>query len=465
MTKDDIRVIMQNMVFIHIKIMGIILSAVSGKTERCQMENNQQKKSSDLNIFAFWKAQHEAWKITVIRTSLERMSYKMVLPYLSLFIILLGANKTQLGLITSLGLICSALIAPMLGQHIDRHGPKKMYIMGILILLGGYIAFAGAKIWQVGALGMFLHQMGGVLGGQSCSNICGNCLSNKDRAKGMLVCETLAAGVLGMVGPMLAGWFMVKVMGVDGAPTDPEQIRPLFYFTVLFTLISLAIIVFKLDVKGWGNAQRAKRSAIKDAFSMMKADKNCFKWILMVGVGRIPGAMIIPYVQLFATEIKGADAATLAAMTTATAVTALACGYICGIISDRFGRKMALGSTIGLYIIGLVMIMTAKSGAMLIIGSVLSGFQEISLTIAGSMQHELVPAWARGRWSGVNSFVGSSVSAAVAAIAGIIYDTIGPQWLFIIYIAAEFLIRLPLLLSLPETLKYEVNEDNFAALK
>lgn len=127
----------------------------------------KSNRASELNIFSFWKAQQKSWKITVIRTSLERLGYKLVLPYLSLFIILLGANKTQLGLVTSAGLICAALLAPLLGQHIDRHGPKRMYLFGIFILLGGYLAFCGAKTWQIAALGMFLHQMGQTLSGQS----------------------------------------------------------------------------------------------------------------------------------------------------------------------------------------------------------------------------------------------------------------------------------------------------------
>ena len=48
-----------------------------------------------LNIPAFWKAQQKDWRITVIRTSLERLGYKIILPYLTLYIILLGATKTQ----------------------------------------------------------------------------------------------------------------------------------------------------------------------------------------------------------------------------------------------------------------------------------------------------------------------------------------------------------------------------------
>ncbi len=422
--------------------------------------------SSGLNIFAFWKAQMPAWKITVIRTSLERLAYKLVLPYLTLYIVLMGASETQIGFVTSAGLVAAALLGPILGQQIDMHGPKKMYIIGILILAGGYLAFWGAPVWQVAALGLFLHQMGSTLGGQSCSNICGNCLANCDRAKGMLVCETLAAGVLGMIGPAFSGWFLVNVMKVSGTPTNANQIRPLFFFTVLLTVISLVIVVFKLDVRGMGSGvPKEKRNAFKDAWAMMRADKNCLKWVITVGVARMPIAMIVPFLQLYAAEVKGASAGQLAAMTTATALTSVVCGYLFGILSDKFGRKVTLTSTILLYIAGLLLLIFSNNTSTLIVVGMLAGFQEIGQVLAGSVQHELVPAWARGRWAGANNMIGSLISAAMAAIAGYVYDVMNPSLLFIIYIAAEIFVRLPILFSLPETLHYTVNEEHFAALK
>lgn len=76
-----------------------------------ETDTTQNQTTTALNIPAFWKAQRKDWRITVIRTSLERLGYKIILPYLTLYIILLGATKTQLGFVTSLGLI---------GQRIDR---------------------------------------------------------------------------------------------------------------------------------------------------------------------------------------------------------------------------------------------------------------------------------------------------------------------------------------------------------
>ena len=104
------------------------------------------KNQSVFNIPAFWKAQMKDWRITVVRTSLERLGYKMILPYLTLYIILLGATKTQYGLVNSFGMIMGGILAPVIGGLIDKNGPKKVYIFGIAILIGGYLALFSARI-------------------------------------------------------------------------------------------------------------------------------------------------------------------------------------------------------------------------------------------------------------------------------------------------------------------------------
>lgn len=427
-----------------------------------------QKQSSDLNIFAFWKAQQTPWKITVIRTSLERLGYKMLLPYLNLYIILMGATKTQLGFITSAGLILMALIGPALGNLIDTKGPKKAYIFGICVLIGSYLALGGARIWQVAALGLFLHQVGAGVGGASCASICGNCLASCDRAKGMLVCESLAAGLLGMVGPMISGWFLVNIMGVpdNEPPKTPEVIRPLFFIAVGITVISLLLVIFKLEDIRWAGhrVKKEKRSVLKDGMAILKADKNCRKWVLCAAISNVPYTMIVPYVQVFAAEVKGANTTELAAIATATALTSVICGYFVGILSDRYGRKKTMLATILLYMLGIVVLLVSKTPKLLIFVGLMSGFQEIGAPVSGAIQNELVPRQIIGRWQGVVRFFSSLFGAFLAAVAGIIYDTLGGQYVFIIYLACEAFLRIPLLLSLPETLTYKVDESKFADL-
>ena len=53
---------------------------------------------------------------------------------------------------------------------------------------------------------------------------------------------------------------------------------------------------------------------------------------------------------------------------------------------------------------------------------------------------------------GINRFFRMVLSAILALTAGIIWDKIGPQYIFLTFVAVDLLIRLPLLVGIPETL-------------
>ena len=83
------------------------------------------------NGLSFLKRQHRDWKVTVLRTSLDKLAYQMVFPYLSIYIVALGATGTQLGIVNSIGMIIAGFCALFTGSFIDRIGPKKIYLIGI----------------------------------------------------------------------------------------------------------------------------------------------------------------------------------------------------------------------------------------------------------------------------------------------------------------------------------------------
>jgi hypothetical protein len=57
-----------------------------------------------------------------------------------------------------------------------------------------------------------------------------------------------------------------------------------------------------------------------------------------------------------------------------------------------------------------------------------------------------------GRWLGINRFFRMTLSAVLALTAGIIWDKLGPQYIFLAFVGIDLLIRMPLLISIPETL-------------
>ena len=63
-----------------------------------------------------------------------------------------------------------------------------------------------------------------------------------------------------------------------------------------------------------------------------------------------------------------------------------------------------------------------------------------------------MPAEQMGRWIGVNRLFKMVASGVLALTAGVIWDRIGPEYLFLVFLAIDLLIRMPLLVSIPETL-------------
>ncbi len=195
---------------------------------------------------AFLKRQHRDWKITVLRTSLDKLAYQMVFPYLSIYIVALGASGTQLGIVNSIGMIIAGLCGPFTGWFIDRIGPKRIYLIGIGFLAISYLTYGLAQSWEVTIIAMITYWLGFSTSSLSCATICGNCLVNQDRATGMLICETVAAGVLGMAGPMLAVWLVTLYGGVNIG-----GIRPLFFSGLLVTIGTFVIVMTQLSEQKW----------------------------------------------------------------------------------------------------------------------------------------------------------------------------------------------------------------------
>ncbi len=57
------------------------------------------------------------------------------------------------------------------------------------------------------------------------------------------------------------------------------------------------------------------------------------------------------------------------------------------------------------------------------------------------------------------------VSAAMALVSGVIYDKVGPQYVFLGYVVVDILIRMPLLFSIPETLHFKVEQSEESLTK
>lgn len=58
-----------------------------------------------------------------------------------------------------------------------------------------------------------------------------------------------------------------------------------------------------------------------------------------------------------------------------------------------------------------------------------------------------------GRWRGLIGLFTGLASIPAPVIGGLIWERLGPEWVFIAITAIDLLVRTPLLYSVPETLR------------
>ena len=243
-------------------------------------------------------------------------------------------------------------------------------------------------------------------------------------------------------------YYLVTTFGGVNA----SGIRPLFLVCLVGTIATFFLILTRLSNRKWGKLGETSLSFFRDLSQIFKQGHNLKRWLLITCVGNLPFFMLLPFVQPFAHEVKGADQYVLGAMVTGSAVVPLVLGIPAGRLADKIGRKKVIYLTMPLVWAFSLMLIWAPSPGFLIGAGVLQGFIYVSSVVMGAMTFELVPVGQMGRWMGVVRFFRMMLSAGTVYLAGVIWDNIGPQYLFLGVIAFDLLIRIPLLIGMPETL-------------
>jgi MFS family permease len=242
--------------------------------------------------------------LTVTRV-LGMFCRSMVFPYASLYILALGGEPAQIGLVNALRPLAGLIMFPIAGYIADRAGRVN------LIALGGYLSgcilllYVLAPSWEVIALAGLLQ---GFLVFQfpPTSAIIADSLSPQHRGKGIATMNTLS-GALAMFSPYLAG----AILDIHG---ENKGMRLLYGVLMVANLLSATINLRFLQETSARSREKLSLSSLPTAFkkayggipAMLRQLPRSLKALAVVIVlGFASNAIASPFWVVYAKEQIG----------------------------------------------------------------------------------------------------------------------------------------------------------------
>jgi MFS family permease len=140
-------------------------------------------------------------------------------------------------------------------------------------------------------------------------------------------------------------------------------------------------------------------------------------------------------------------------MATATVVARLGLGIPLGRLADRIGRKRVIYLLTPLWYVSNLLLAFSTGSITLILYAAFQTFYTISSGVTTAMTLELVPVEQQGRWSGLLGLFTGLVTIPAPLIGGLIWRELGPMYVFLIPIALDLLLRVPLFSTVSDTLR------------
>jgi MFS family permease len=365
--------------------------------------------------------------------------------YTSVYAVELGADPIELGSLRSIGDLVNVFLSAPTGWLADRYGLKKLYLIGLILEALIPLGYALSWNWQMLVAPMIFFSMTWVITYPIERILLANALKGKDRATGFGIFSSISRIPL-IFAPIIAGVIVTWLGGISAA-----AIQPLYFIS--FIILSLTLIwAYSRLQESRANLTRFEEGFLK-GFLELASRKEVRKWLLIEILGSFTFGATMPFIMVYAVEVKYADALILGFMGSAMNIVSILTAIPIGRIGDKIGRKRTILLLRPALYASYILLVVAPSPEILILSFALSGILWSTFNVWMTMQLEIVPADQRGRWIGTINTLRSMVRIPAPIFGGILWTYIDPSVPFILLVLVDLLIRMPIFLTIPETLK------------
>lgn len=404
-------------------------------------------------------------RVLVVCRVLWSWSTSIVYPYLSLFILALGGTATEVGLISSLGILAGMFLYPIGGYIADKSGRVKLTGYSTVIYACTHLFFVFANNWQTVALGQFLSQL--LLFYIPAMNaLQADSLPSGVRGRGFAIMMVIP-GAVRIVAPYLGGWIIesFRIGGLSEEEALVKAVRLSWGIATATGFLVAAIRLKYLKETITVDAGR-KKTRLQDVPKIMKdsyssilesvkwMDKSLKTIVILEVVAAFFIAMSAPFWVVYAKEVVGLTPYQWGLVMLVSGAIGIAMAFPMGSLVDKMGpRKMILiGMAFAPAVIHVYQYVRGFIGVIVIICSI-SLVNNILMPAFSTLIANIIPKARRGRLYSILGERGVTISfgnfwgggfllfppAALGAyIGGHIYK-LNPNYLWVITSVAMLL--------------------------
>jgi len=371
----------------------------------------------------------------------------------------LGANALELGMLSSITAAVSSVVSIPLGWATERYSVKRVMLLGFIFAALASILFASAGHWWMLIPAFIIGNK--MIRIMPLTDIIFISATEPERRASVMSLSRVVWGVLNIFAPIIAAIVVARFGGINA-----RGIRPLYYIQLILTTAVIILVGRFLQPLMRPADQKTEHTTepgfLRGYREFFRGERWLKRWVAMRIIRQFGINLAMPFIPLWMVNVKNATPYTLGVMGTIAILVALILHIPAGRLSDMTGRKKVYFLLRPFCYLGTILLILAPRPNYLIVVGILGaiamgggmggGIGGVSMTPFVTMFWEMVPQEKRGRWFGIEGLM--NISAIPASIlGGFLWQQGYKIQVMLIPILLELLLVMPLLATIPDTLK------------
>jgi len=392
------------------------------------------------------KGLSHVYKIVLMKRVAYSFASGLSQNYISIYITKLGASIVQLGSLNTISSLISSFLALPLGWLADYYSLKKIYLSSLALTLLTPLIYFLARDWRITVIPILISHIEMWSISLLETIIIAETLPNRRRATGFGLLYMLS-GLASIVSPTIAGLILSYLGGLN-----VRSIKILFFIQFLLILCTYTWVVLGLRKETIHSLDiKLVRDPINELRLVLRNSK-IRGWLIVESLGGFIFGAVNPFIMVYAAEIKGADALILGLMGSISNLTYMFSSFPIGRLADIIGRRKTIALFRPFLYASMLLLILAPNKNYLLLVAALRGIAWGAMSAWSSLRMELVESSFRGIWSGIIGMLRGLARAPASLIGGLLWTLVSPSAPFVMLVVVDSIVRLPLVLSMPETL-------------